>query len=307
MKIRLRQCFSPPAGQNSQAAGRPTKDSRMANLERLYSLFQLVFQFCWVRHVHRATPMPLAKIVRLHRFAQKYVKQIDPLRPRGTAPISDGKTLRNPKLAALLKGTQLGDWSLAAESIDYIEEKIKEYHPRAILEFGSGISTLCMAFIMKELQASSPHPLVFSIEQSQTHLEKTRTALSNYGLIDYVRFLHVPIVPQRIVGFETTCYNLYNANLSSLLGDIEPEFVLIDGPAGEKGCRFGTLPLVKPFLSDGAVFFMDDALRDGEISIANRWSKCAWLNILGIVWVGKGFLVGTVQKLSYPCYPAYSE
>jgi len=240
--------------------------------------------------------MPLAKVVRLHRFAQKYVTQLDTLFPRGTALISDGKTLRNPELAALLKGRQLGGWSLAAESIDYLEEKIKEHRPRAILEFGSGISTLCLAFIMKELRKSSPNPLVFSIEQSQTHLEETRATLSNYGLIEYVRFLHAPIVPQRINGFETTCYNLYNANLSSLLGDIYPDFVLIDGPAGEEGCRFGTLPLVKPFLSDGAVFFMDDALRDGEIGIANSWSKCTCFNVLGIVWVGKGFLVGTVRK-----------
>lgn len=110
----------------------------------------------------------------------------------------------------------------------------------------------------------------------------------------------MPVVPQRIDGFETTCYNLCNADLSSLLRDVEPDFVLIDGPAGEEGCRFGTLPLVKPFLRHGAVFFMDDALRDGEIGIANRWSKYACFNVLGIVWVGYGFLGGTVRTLTYP-------
>lgn len=295
MKICLRQYFplmDKAIGQPEQ----PPKEDRMIEFGRLHLLFPLRR----ARYAYRVTPMSLAEVIQLSRFAQKYVTQPDPLSPRGTALISDGKTLGNLKLAAFLKGTQLGSWSLAAESIDYLEEKIKEHHPRAILEFGSGISTLCLAFIMKELQGSSLNPLVFSIEQSQRHIEETRATLSNYGLIDYVKFLHAPVVSQRIDGFETICYNLCNADLSSLLRDVEPDFVLIDGPAGEEGCRFGTLPLVKPFLSDGAVFFMDDALRDGEISIANRWSKCACFNVLGIVWVGHGFLVGTVRKLMDP-------
>lgn len=134
----------------------------MIKLGRLH----LVFLLRRARYAYRATCMPLDKVVQLQRFTQKYVTQPDPLFPRGTTSNFRRKTLRNPKLAALLKGTQLGSWSLATKSIDYLEEKIKEHHPRAILEFGSGISTLCLAFIMKELQGPSLNPLVFSIEQN---------------------------------------------------------------------------------------------------------------------------------------------
>lgn len=71
--------------------------------------------------------------------------------------------------------------------------------------------------------------------------------------------------------------------------------MLVDGPAAEAGARFGTLPLAHPSVSHRAQFVLDDALRDGELTVARRWRSLPYVEVEGIRIVEKGLLTGAIM------------
>ena len=73
------------------------------------------------------------------------------------------------------------------------------------------------------------------------------------------------------------------------------DWVLIDGPAGPEGCRDTTLPGVISLCRDGARWFLDDALRDGELKILRDWSRLRGVYLEGIYPIGKGLATGRIS------------
>lgn len=202
--------------------------------------------------------------------------------------------LRNQGLSLLLQDTSLGGWALTADVINHIEQKLSERRPEAILEFGCGTSTVCLAHFMKEIHGATGPPRVFSIEQDSSQAEATRSRLARFGLAGLVGILNAPVGLQRIDGEDTVCYQLTHVVLASWLGEARPDFVLVDGPAGDEDCRYGTLLMALPFLKPGAEFVLDDALRPGELRVAQRWSTNPAIHVRGVLWIGRGLLVGSV-------------
>ena len=103
-----------------------------------------------------------------------------------------------------------------------------------------------------------------------------------------------PLTPQVIEGVQTTCYASLD-ELRRILGERRADLLVIDGPAGPPGVRFGTLPLARGCASEGATFVMDDALRDGELDVARRWDAMPYLRVRGLQLIEKGLLTGTVN------------
>jgi len=120
--------------------------------------------------------------------------------------------------------------------------------------------------------------------------------LKDCSLEKNVRLVHCPLRRHVIEGVEITCYDLSDGFLQAVLKDDRPDFVVIDGPAAEPGARFGILPLVRQFLRPRAWFFMDDALRDGELRAAQLLSQLPYVRVDGVYLVGKGLLVGQVGE-----------
>ena len=73
------------------------------------------------------------------------------------------------------------------------------------------------------------------------------------------------------------------------------DFVVVDGPSAEPGARVATLIVFRPLLAPGALIFMDDALRDGELWAANQWAAMPELEVMGVVLVDKGVLRARVR------------
>lgn len=88
--------------------------------------------------------------------------------------------------------------------------------------------------------------------------------------------------------------------LERFLGGVRPDLILIDGPAGETGIRFGTVPLVSEVVDPNAVVIVDDGLRDSELDTADQWDRLGYVQWEGIRWEGKGLLSGKVR----PALPA---
>ncbi len=215
-----------------------------------------------------------------------------PLDPR-TRPATSQR-LRHEPLRALLDGVELGTWALGPRSIDELVDTVRQLRPAAVLEFGSGCSTVALAWAMRDVPGAGTEPRIVSLEQDPTQAERTRGLLDRAGLADEVAVLHAPLARQLVEGRETECYEI-PAAVERTLGGRRVDLVVIDGPAGPPGIRFATLPLARPFVRMGARFVLDDALRDGELEVARRWAALPWATVDGIRLIEKGLLTGSVR------------
>jgi len=201
-----------------------------------------------------------------------------------------GSSIANPAIAKIVGSREIGTWALGRRTLGWLERQLLARRPSVVLEFGSGVSTVVLAWSMRSLGRDDTRPTVISIEQSADHAKATSEMLARSGLDSFVRLVLAPLSAQRIEQIETVCYDL--PDLSPILDGRQVDFVLIDGPAAETGARFGTLPLVRQWLSPNAFFALDDGLRDGELDIASRWTSLEFVDIDGLVLVEKGLVVG---------------
>ena len=231
--------------------------------------------------------LPLCLIMAIRRFGTGN----DPLVPH--LPLTPASALGEP-LAAHLPGRNLGAWSLGPKSFGFLEAIVSRDRPALAIEFGSGISTAFLALSMRNAGAAGDRPIVISFEQDIDEAMRTQELLSNAGLIDLVRLVVAPLERQLIEGISTTCYVLPEY-VGHLFADRRADLVLVDGPWAEPGARFGTLPLARPFVSPYARFVVDDALRDGELLVARRWSSLPYVCIEGIRVIEHGLLTGEIN------------
>ena len=188
----------------------------------------------------------------------------------------------------------MGTWSMSPTVLNVLESEIRTYKPNLIVEFGSGLSTLCLAHYMRELHGGGDQTYVCSIEQDEAFVEHTLKRLKALQLDRCVRVFHAPLTVQQIEDIRTTCYALPR-EFERAVAALPADFVVIDGPAAGAGARFGTLPLLRPHLVSRARFYLDDALRDGELDIAERWARLPYVAVNGILLTEKGLLVGEIN------------
>ncbi len=244
-----------------------------------------------LRKWHRDALVPCDQVLRLRRL----LPFKDALLPDNRSLAAAGSALTNSFLRQHLSTVDLGTWSLSVSALDFLERQIQLFHPASILEFGSGVSTACLARYMQELHGEGEHVYVYSIDQAPEYAQRTIDLLASLGLQRYARVVAVPLLPQTIAGLPTVCYSLPEPFLGEFLEDARPDMVLVDGPATNEG-RFGTLPLVHGSLARDARFYLDDALRDDELRDAAVWAGLSYVCIMGYWLQDKGLLVGQVRR-----------
>jgi hypothetical protein len=247
-----------------------------------------VGRYC-LRLLPRATPVPVPKV----RFLRKLCLGTDPLFPPYRSLKETGRKLRNPVLRSALETDEMGTWSMSPATLNFLEKEIQRRKPAVILELGSGLSTICLAQYMYETHGGASRLYVCSLEQDAASIDGTRQRLRTLGLDAFVRIFHAPLAPQVFEGVQTSCYSL-PPDFVRLIAAIRPTFVVIDGPATETG-RFGTVPLIRHYVRANALFYLDDALRDGELDVAQRWTRLPYVELNGIYLTEKGLLQGNVR------------
>lgn len=205
-----------------------------------------------------------------------------------------GRMIDHPRLTRELADQVLGTWSLGPGTISYLQNEIRRRRPSLIFEFGSGISTVCLAQFMADLHGPDAGLRVVSVDQSAQFAQQTRALLERSGLSSLASVVHAPLEEQQISGVTTTCYALPEA-LDEVIGSRQADLIVIDGPAAEEGARFGTIPLVHRYASPNARFVMDDAMRDGELAIAIDWRSLPFITVDGVRPIEKGLLIGSVH------------
>ncbi len=239
----------------------------------------------------REHPVPLAHMIQLRDVIFEQTGRPSFLFAACRDGEEDGSRLADAELADALTGVALGQWPMGVAAIDSWAEAVIARAPSAVLEFGSGISTVVSALLMRRIHGAGV-VRVFSVEQGEEAAAQTRARLETLGLNPLVSIHVAPVERVQIDAFESSGYAVTADQMGVFLGETRPEMVLIDGPFGGYGARFSTLPVVHPWLAADAEIWMDDALRDSELAIAHWWEVLGYLSAPTLQFTAKGIVRG---------------
>jgi predicted O-methyltransferase YrrM len=245
-----------------------------------------------LRRSARERPVALPTLLRLRRFGGRP----NILTFKAESVVRSGAALANPYLSQRLADRRLGDWTISAQAMNLLEREIRSRPPRRILEFGSGVSTACLARYMAENAPGAPGPSVVSVEENEDFCAESRSLVAELDLGELASIHHAPLVRSEVAGRAVNAYDLSAATLRELEAE-PPDLVFIDGPgaAGGHFSRWAVLHTVLPLLSGGFRFYLDDALSDSALEYGRLWDEVPGVEIAGVALVGHGVLVGAYR------------
>jgi len=139
-----------------------------------------------------------------------------------------------------------------------------------IVEFGCGASTVYIAKILPD------NAVIYSVDHDSEWLDIVRGWLQREGVEDRVRFIHAPLRSINLEDHRSEWYDL--AVLERSLPENDIDCVIVDGPpAGSGGigalARYPAIPVLESKLAERVSIYLDDAVRNGEQTIAKKWSE----------------------------------
>jgi predicted O-methyltransferase YrrM len=168
-------------------------------------------------------------------------------------------------------------WAASPDVLLTLVESARSSEVRTIVDLGSGVSTLVLA-------KSSPRARVVSIDNSGEYAAKTRQLLDNHK-VSNVDLRVAPLTPH------TSGVSWYDSSALSDLAEID--LLFIDGPpATEDGqARHPALDELVKKLSPKAIVVLDDAGRDGEKELAQKFAAALPNHVLEFLNHEKGTAV----------------
>jgi hypothetical protein len=146
-----------------------------------------------------------------------------------------------------------------------------------------------LAFYASEYSYPEHAVHVYSVEQNEAEKERIEKRLTSLGLARYVTIFYAPVSDEGKYGTDVTA-------IDNELGNKKIDWLIIDGPASDlDGVRHWTLPQLAAFCGPATKWFLDDALRDGELAALKRWIGIPGVSVEGVYMAGKGLAAGTIE------------
>jgi hypothetical protein len=140
-----------------------------------------------------------------------------------------------------------------------------------ILEFGTGITTLAIARLIRNNRLGAR---LFSIEHDESWFRLIAGQLKSERLDDLVELIYAPLIPCRRALDGNHWYD--GAILEDRLQGCRPDLVVVDGPPAYKEsarrARYPALPFLYGRLAAAFSIYLDDVDRDGEKQVMEKWS-----------------------------------
>jgi predicted O-methyltransferase YrrM/glycosyltransferase involved in cell wall biosynthesis len=160
-----------------------------------------------------------------------------------------------------------GDFPMAPDALAVLTRLVSERRPRLIVELGSGVSSLVLGLTARRLGTGR----VISFDDEAHWADETRRRVGALDLSGLVEVVHAPLRRQTIAGESRPWYDIPAGSLPD-----EPiDLLVVDGPPGSIDptglARWPALPALLDRLAPGAAVFVDDAARDGERKMVDRW------------------------------------
>ncbi|EFN8417212.1 TPA: hypothetical protein HIQ78_000449 [Escherichia coli] len=172
-------------------------------------------------------------------------------------------------------------WPISPDMGVFLLEKIRERNYDAIIEFGSGVSTLLIAkgLMAFNLFKDNEDKCFISFDHDEYYFTNTQSLLAYHGVESMVDLY---LTPLKEWSDGTGCYKYYSCEdvlieLAKRIQDGSKRLlVLVDGPSGNTcaNARYPALPFMSHFISNHEIdWVLDDAYRDEEKLTAELWKK----------------------------------
>lgn len=157
----------------------------------------------------------------------------------------------------------LSGWALSPSGLVWLTRHIARTQPQTVVECGSGTSTLWCAMA---LRANGVGHLT-ALDHDPAFAEKTRQTLERHGLSEWATVLDAPLAPQATPRGTFAWYDTYRQDFGEI------ELLLVDGPPAATGphARYPAMPLLAPYLVEGAAVVVDDMVRSDEREVVAFW------------------------------------
>lgn len=158
-----------------------------------------------------------------------------------------------------------GGWSVDAFLARELLRVLETRRPKAVLELGSGASTVFIATVLDRLGLHDTRHI--AVDHLESYLDDTRRQLELAGLAGKAELWLCPLEEREPGG------PLWYGGLEARLGQQALDLVLVDGPPGSlhPRSRQPALDRLKSNLGPEAVLFLDDASRETEKAIVEAW------------------------------------
>lgn len=164
-------------------------------------------------------------------------------------------------------------WTRAAmrpSTILHILNEIVINERRTIIEFGSGISTLYLAWV-----AGKTNARVLSIEENEGWSVKVQDMLKENGLDGFCDLEPVERQDVSMNGYRCRWYDV--ERVRQIIGQTMFDLVVVDGPTafqkGHENARRPAVDVLRDNLAESYAIFLDDAMRPGEKQVLEAWES----------------------------------
>jgi len=149
-------------------------------------------------------------------------------------------------------------WSLSWECLFVLIKEIESRNITKILELGSGISTSLIGGFFEGRDV-----IYHSLEHDEEFIENSVAPKEGR-----VKLIYSPLKL-----YEEEDFMWYD--LAGIKEELKYELLIIDGPpiSIDKSTRYPAVPLLREYLSEGAIIVLDDFHRKHEQEIFKRWKN----------------------------------
>jgi Methyltransferase domain len=160
----------------------------------------------------------------------------------------------------------LHGFAIAADFAVVLAELIARERPKLVVETGSGVSTLVIAYALERLGAGGR---VVALEHDAGHAEQTRALIADHGLDAVASVAFAPLEPIAVRGEPHRWYST-----RALDGMEAIDLVVDDGPPRRVGTmlRYASLHQFAPRLAPTGTFVLD-VIGTEEPEILERWQR----------------------------------
>lgn len=157
-------------------------------------------------------------------------------------------------------------WAAAPDLLKKIAEVILLKKPEFVVETGSGVSTIVIAYCLKKIGRGK----LLSLEHDTKYAEMSRNQISFHGLEGIATIVHAPLKEIEINNRKWLWYNTTSFSINNPI-----DVLIIDGPPGhvQNLSRYPAVPILYSHLKDRSKIIVDDGRREDEKTIVALWEK----------------------------------
>lgn len=157
-------------------------------------------------------------------------------------------------------------------SLNLILNDIVINNRKTIIEFGSGITTIFIARLIKDNHLDSR---LYSIDENKEWLAIVKKYINNEETQNSVDFIWADLKSSKYAISELDWYD--EKVLEVGVKDNKFDMVIVDGPSAWKPeiemARYPAIPFMCEYLSESFSIFLDDTNRTGEQNVVALWKR----------------------------------